>query len=578
MNESLNELRTVIAAYVPNIVAALLILIVGWILAVIIAAVLRAALRRTRLDERIARSIAGTDSQATIRSEAWISAAIFWLIMLFVIVAALQALNLTIITTPLNDLLSNLLGFLPQLLAAALLVVVAWLLATVLRLVVSRGLRALRFDERIDAERNTQERTAAYRPAGDVGAAGTPIVDAGARTTRPATAAVAGARQPASLADTIGNAVYWLVFLLFLPAILDTLNLEGLLTPVQNLVNEILAFLPNLFAAALILVVGWFVARIVRRIVTNALAAVGTDRLSERIGLSTVLGQQSLSNLLGLIVYILILMPVIISALNALQIEAITAPASTMLTSFLDAIPNIFAAGLILLIAYVVGRLIANLVANLLKGMGFNGLMASLGIGRQPVATPTSPAAATTSTPSDVALTTTTPADIVGTVVLVGVMLFAAIAAFNLLGFVLVAALVSEFTVLVGRIILGLIIFAIGLFLGNMAARAIVTSRMSQAGLLALAARVSIIILAGAMALRQMGLANEIINLAFGLLLGAVAVAFALMFGLGGRKPAEQEVERLFQALRDRQNSITAAAPPAPAARPGPQTSPGSSE
>ena len=63
----------------------------------------------------------------------------------------------------------------------------------------------------------------------------------------------------------------------------------------------------------------------------------------------------------------------------------------------------------------------------------------------------------------------------------------------------------------------------------------------------------AILVFATAMALRQMGLANEIVNLAFGLLFGAFAVAFALAFGLGGREPAQKEVERFFQALRTRQ-------------------------
>jgi hypothetical protein len=113
--------------------------------------------------------------------------------------------------------------------------------------------------------------------------------------------------------------------------------------------------------------------------------------------------------------------------------------------------------------------------------------------------------------------------------------------------------------VLAGQILLGLVIFAIGLVLAGVAARAIVASRLVQAGLLALVARIAILVLATAMALRQMGLANEIVNLAFGLLLGALAAAFALAFGLGGREPAQKEVEHFFQALHNRR--IGGAAP-----------------
>ena len=113
----------------------------------------------------------------------------------------------------------------------------------------------------------------------------------------------------------------------------------------------------------------------------------------------------------------------------------------------------------------------------------------------------------------------------------------------KLLGFSSVAELVTQFTGFAGQVVLGLIIFALGLYLANLAAQTIQASKAAQARLLALAARVSVLVLSGAMALRQMGLANEIVNLAFGLLLGAIAVAAALAFGLGGREIATRELQ-----------------------------------
>lgn len=56
--------------------------------------------------------------------------------------------------------------------------------------------------------------------------------------------------------------VYWSVFILFLPAILSALSLDGLLTPIQNVVNAALIFLPKLFSAGLILLIGWFIAKL----------------------------------------------------------------------------------------------------------------------------------------------------------------------------------------------------------------------------------------------------------------------------------------------------------------------------
>ena len=69
------------------------------------------------------------------------------------------------------------------------------------------------------------------------------------------------------------------------------------------MLDEFLGFMPNLLAAALIGVIGWFVARIVRQIVTSLLAAAGGDRLSDRVGIAP------LSRIVGLTVYILIIIP-----------------------------------------------------------------------------------------------------------------------------------------------------------------------------------------------------------------------------------------------------------------------------
>jgi hypothetical protein len=495
-----DQITRLVGAYIPNLIAALAILIVGWLVALIVSAIVRGVLRRTSLDNRLARWIMGEKAAEGVEMERQIARGVYYLIMIFVLIAFFQTLGLTLITEPLNQLLIQVFQYAPRLLGAGLLLLVAWIVASVLKFALSRVLTAAKIDERLGSEAGLEEEK----------------------------------RVP--LAQTLGNAVYWLVFLLFLPAVLSALELQGLLQPVQGMINQLLGFLPNIFAAGLILAIGWFVARIVQQIVTNLLAAIGADRLSERVGLAPVLGERRLSGLLGLVVYILILIPVLIAALNALALEAITQPASNMLNAILEAIPAIFAAILVVVIAYVVGRVVAGLIANLLTEVGFNAVLARLGLGKEP------------------AEGERTPSEIVGYLVLVAIMLFAAIEASRLLGFVLLADLVSEFTAFAGQVILGLIIFTIGLYLANLAANTVQASGAAQAGWLAMAARVSILVLAGAMALRQMGLANEIINLAFGLLLGAIAVAVALAFGLGGREIAAREVEGWLQSLKSEES------------------------
>jgi hypothetical protein len=486
-----------VGAYLPNIVGAILLLVIGWLIALIVSAGIRKALERTKLDNRLAERMGLQTDQTEFNIETGVSKGVFYLIMLFVIVAFFQALGLTIITNPLNSLLTQLFAFAPKLLGAGALLLVAWLVATGLRFIVSKALGATNLDNKLSSQAGLTE------------------------------------GQQAPLSETLANVLYWFIFLLFLPAILGALGMEGLLAPVQSMVNELLGYLPNVLGAAVIVVVGWFVARIIRQIVTGLLVSLGADKLGERIGLSSTADGQSLSNIIGTIVYALVLIPAIIAGLNALQIDAISGPATNMLTSLLNAVPAIFGAVVVLGITYLVGRLVAGLVANILTGIGFNKVLAVIGLGGK------------------LQEGQRTPSEVVGFLVLVGLMLFATIEAAGLLGFGLVADLVAEFLAFAGQVVLGIVVFGLGLYLANLAKNVIMGAAGTQATLLAQAARIAIIILSAAMGLRQMGIANDIVNLAFGLLLGAIAVAVALAFGLGARDIAGAEVSRWVKELRE---------------------------
>ena len=310
-----------------------------------------------------------------------------------------------------------------------------------------------------------------------------------------------------------------------MPLILQTLELQSLLEPVTAMFNKVSAFLPNIISAAAIAVIGWFIARIAQRIVQSLLASAGLDRLSEKWGLAASLGKQTLSGVLGLVLYFVILVPVLISALSALQLEAITKPASDMLGKIMSALPNIIGASIVVLIAIVIGKIVSGIVTNILAGLGFNNVLVRLGLAKRP--------------PQG----HQTPAGVVGMLVMALIVLLASVTAADMLEFQAVGVMIKDFIGFAGHILMGVIIFALGLLLAQIVAKGIATSDSRHARRLALGARVVVLALAGAMALRETGLADDIVNLAFGLTLGAVAVAFALAFGLGGRDLAARTLD-----------------------------------
>lgn len=485
----------ILGEYVPRFIGAVAILIVGWTVSAVVARGVRSAIRDTNAMRRVAGWFSDAQVDEPVRMALWTSRGVFALLMLFVIVAFFQTLGLTVVTEPITRFLNQVFEYAPRLIGPAILVVGALVSATLLRYGVKRGLRATKIDQRIGTEAGFES------------------------------------SEQSSLSNTLGDTAYWLVLLLFLPAVLGALNLDGLLQPVQTMIDKVLGFLPNILAAAVIILVGWLVARILQRLVTNLLAAIGADNLGDRVGLKAALGKTPLSSLVGLIVYVLTLVPVLVAGLNALQLDAITRPASEMLNAILGAFPSIFAALLVLAIAYVVGRIVGGMASNVLNAAGFDSIPARLGVGRKPKKGEQTPSA------------------IVGYLVVVAIMLFATIEAMDLVGFTVLARLVSEFLVFAGQVVLGLIIFAIGLYLANLAANTVRATNINQAELLSFASRIAILVLAGAIGLRQMGVANEIITIGFGLLFGTVAVASAIAFGIGGRGFATKVVEQWEESL-----------------------------
>ncbi len=478
----MQSLQSTLGTHVPTIVGAIALLIVGWFIAVAVRAGVRRSLSALKVNERF-----GETTDEKIDVEKGVAVGAFWLIVLITLIGVFNTLNLELVSNPFNELLAQVLGYLPRLLAGTLLLILAWVLATVLRALSTKALAATNWDEKLAEEAGTKP-----------------------------------------MSKSAGNVLFWLTFLLFVPAILGAFNLEGLLEPVQGMIDKALAMFPNVVAAVAIGFVGWLVAKVLRGLVTNLLAAVGIDRLGSEVGLSS---QVQLSRLVGMIVFIFVFIPALIAALDALQIESIAAPATEMLSMILEAVPNLLAAAVILIITWYVAKFGAEMVSRLLSSIGFDTLPERLGF-------------------THAFKAPLTPSGIVGGVIVFFAMLFATVEAANRLGFWQVRDLVSTFIAFGGDVLLGGAILIVGFWLANLAYNAISRASGEKTAGLAQVARLAILGLVIAMGLRAMGIADDIVNLAFGLTLGAVAVAFALSFGLGGREAAGRQMEHWLSKLR----------------------------
>lgn len=324
-----------------------------------------------------------------------------------------------------------------------------------------------------------------------------------------------------SIGKSLGKIVSLLIWLFGLIAILTVFDLGGVVKPIENLLNNIMDFVPNLIGAGLIFFIGLIIAGILRDLVVTALQTVDFDKWANRGGIDTATGNTKISSTIGTIVYALFTITVAILALETLNLESISGPASDMLRIILTAIPNIIVSAIILAIGYLVSNFVVQLIKELLPDLGVDRALQSSGL-----------------------LTTKTSAsNIIARVVQVAIMLFFAIAATRMLGFPELTAILDQILELGGRIVFGAVVIGIGVLIANLISRLMDTD--GEGSIASSVVRYVAIILFTFMGLEFMGVGDDIVRLAFGALVVGSAVAAALAFGLGGRETAGKVLEDL---------------------------------
>ena len=224
-----------------------------------------------------------------------------------------------------QDFFRVLIGYLPNIIAALILLLVAWILAKVLRAGTRKLLRVSGIDKRL-------------------GKGGDPRDES---------------QYP--VAQGAGTAVFWTVWILFILAILQVLGVEGLFDSIVVAFQRIFAAIPHIIGAVIVLAIFYLVGRLLAKLVTKFLASIHFDELPVKLGLAKepAEGAGSPSNVVGYIIMVFIMLFAIMMAADLLGFTVVN-ELIAVLTQFL---------GLVLLGVVIigVGIFVANFVANILR-------------------------------------------------------------------------------------------------------------------------------------------------------------------------------------------------------------------
>lgn len=330
-----------------------------------------------------------------------------------------------------------------------------------------------------------------------------------------------GTSSGESVGMALGKIVSLLVWLLGLLAVLQQLGFDSVITPVQGLLGNFIGYVDNVVFAAAIFFIGSMIAGIARDLVETALGAVDFDKWANKGGVEAITGNNAITKTISTIVYVLVIIPVAIAALQMLEISAITEPAMNLLNMVFKAIPLIIGACLLLGIGFVISRWIASLIRDLLPSLGADRAINELGIlpeGRS-------------------------ASGVIATIVTIAIMIFFAIAATNMLGFPQLTNILETVLAQAGNVVFGAVLIALGVLIAN-----ILRNLIADATGPGIASNVTYWITTGLfvfIGLKQMQIGGLIVDYAFGALAIGAAVAFALAFGLGGRDAAARMLSDL---------------------------------
>ena len=540
----------------PTLGVALAILVGGWLAAWIVHRMVYGGLRRTTWDDKIAEAVGfETGEDDDDRLERAVSKIVYYGLLAFVAVAFFDYLGIEAVTKPLVGMLGEFGSAVPNILKAVLIGVVGFVVASGAR----RLLTAL--VDRLGIEQRLRTLT------GDVD------------EEKPKKKKRKKSDEPSAVAQTVGAIAYWFILIIVAVPVLDALRVGALSGPLSSALETVTTYFPKVLAAGVLLAVGYFVARLVRTVLSSVLARVGLDRVVAKIGLGDVMKERPLSSILGTVAMAFVLLQFAISAVGRLGIQEISQPLGSMLTQIYAYLPKLLVGLVLMSIGVVLARVVGNVSARLLAAMGFNTLMVQIGVFKDAEKAQAQQASAKAAvdarraasddddevdSDSDVApdellaapegASVQTPADVAGVAVGAIIVLLFLRQVLGTMGLGGLAGLLDGFLAFLPNVLVAIALLGAGLWAGTWAHRRVdeLTKASSDriAKALGTVAHVAIVTISAMMALQQLGVGRQLIAIGFGLILGAICLAVALAFGLGGRDVASKILQKEYDRRR----------------------------
>ena len=459
-----------------NVLGAIIVLFVGYLIALVLGR--KAACLMERIAGKIMTRQDSGEILPVVRTARIFGRIVYGIVMLLAVLGCLSVLKLDAAAAPLQKFISRITAFLPNIAGALLLIFAAWIIAETVKMFSVALLNKMKSTSRIPLDKSEKLNSGKF-------------------------------------ALYVSRTAGCIVYLFFLPAILNALEIYGITQPLQSMFEKILTYIPNLAACALILLAGLWGAALARKAAKGLTVISKVDELGDKLEVANTLRSGTLSAMVGWTVYILIALPVVIAALAALNIDVLSLAIAGFFRDVLDFSGEIAVSAIVLMAAFTGGKFAGKLVERLTGAWGIDSLCSNMNNSEHCKTLKLSAAA--------------------GKIARIALAVLAILVICDIFELSKAASLVRRFAVFGGNLILSCIVLIIGIKLANFAAMLLKGKVNCYCEY---AVKAAVIIFTAALAISNLELGSSIVEIAFTLLLGAFAAAAAIAFGIGGKNAA----------------------------------------
>jgi len=308
------SLTTKFGNLLPGVLGALIVLIIGMFLARVIKKLVEKLMRKTSIDEKLSQKM-----QTNIRIDKFVAKLAYYLVLIYTLLIVLNLLGVQSVLLPLEEMMGKFVGFLPNIIGAGIITFAGYLIGTI----VSEATGFL--SERLE------------KLGGKMGLQSDSL----------------------NLSKLVKQIVFIIVFIPILIIALDTLKMSAISDPATEMLGTLLSSIPKVIAAVILLGAFYFIGKYIVTIVTDILGNLNIDSYSEKLGLNAIIGNQSITKMLGKFALFFIMFTGVIAAADKLELSQL----QLILTEIFHISGKIFFGVMILML----GVLISNIAVNSLS-------------------------------------------------------------------------------------------------------------------------------------------------------------------------------------------------------------------